>query len=301
MFPYSSFRSTRRDWFAHAATGLGGVALASLLAPAGEPTPDGVRLANKPHFAPKAKRVLTIFCSGAVSHVDSFDYKPELVKRDGQPLPGTDKLVTFQGENGNLVQPVWKFKPRGKSGKMLSDLFPKLAEHADDMCFIHSMTAKSNTHGPAENQMSTGFTLDGFPSAGAWVSYALGSENRDLPAFVAIPDPRGVPQVGPNNWSSAFLPAVFQGTPFTADKPIPHLLRPPGRSRKESDAASRDFLKLLNDEHQQKHPGDTDLAARIAGHETGRTDATDRERGRRPEQGTEERSRTSTAPATRTR
>jgi hypothetical protein len=255
---------TRRDWFAHAATGLGGVALASLLSEAAEPA--NPLAPKKPHFAPKAKRVLTIFCSGAVSHVDTWDYKPELVKRDGQPLPGNDKLVTFQGENGNLVQPVWKFKPRGKSGKMVSDLFPKLAELADDLCFIHSMTAKSNTHGPAENQMSTGFTLDGFPSAGAWVSYALGSENRDLPAFVAIPDPRGVPQVGPNNWGSAFLPAVFQGTAFTADKPIPHLTRP-SKMSKETDDATRDFLKLLNDEHRKARPDDTELAARIAGHE----------------------------------
>ena len=258
------FLLDRRNFLAHAATGLGGIALASLLAEAADPAhPLAPR---KPHFAPKAKRVLTIFCSGAVSHLDTFDHKPELVKRDGKPLPGSDKLVTFQGENGNLVQPVWKFKPRGKSGKMMSDLLPKLAELADEMCFIHSMTAKSNTHGPAENQMSTGFTLDGFPSAGAWVSYALGSECRDLPAFVAIPDPRGVPQVGPNNWGSAFLPAVFQGTAFTADKPIPHLHRPATVS-KEADDATRDFLKLLNDEHLKARPGDTDLAARIAGHE----------------------------------
>src|SRR5207302_9628850 len=126
-------------------------------------------------------------------------------------------------------------------GQTGSDLLPHLAELADGMCFVHSMTAKSNTHGPAENQMSTGFTLDGFPSAGAWVTYALGSECRDLPAFVAIPDPRGVPQVGPNNWNSAFLPAVFQGTAFTADKPIPHLNRPATIGAK-ADADTRAFL-----------------------------------------------------------
>src|SRR5207249_539010 len=113
---------------------------------------------------------------------------------------------------------------------------------------------------------STGFTLDGFPSAGAWVSYALGSANRDLPAFVAIPDPRGVPQVGPNNWGSAFLPAVFQGTAFTTDKPIPHLARPAMIGAK-ADADTRDFLRLLNDEHLKNHPGDSELAARIASHE----------------------------------
>jgi hypothetical protein len=228
--------------------------------------PDAPLAARKPHFAPKAKRVLTIFCSGAVSHLDTFDYKPELVKQTGKPLPGADRLVTFQGEQGNLVQPLWSFKPRGQSGKMVSELFPKLAELTDEMCFIHSMTAKSNTHGPAENQMSTGFTLDGFPSAGAWVTYALGSECKDLPAFVAIPDPRGVPQVGPNNWGSAFLPAVFQGTAFTADKPIPNLNRPASVPEK-ADNATRDLLQLLNEEHLKTHTGDTELAARIASYE----------------------------------
>ena len=268
------FLLNRRDFMGNAATGLGGIALAALLAEEGllashkhpEIRPEAPLAERKPHFAAQAKRVLTIFCSGAVSHVDSFDYKPELVKHDGKPLPGGDKLVTFQGGQGNLVQPIWKFQPRGKSGKMISNLFPKLAEHVDDLCFIHSMTAKSNTHGPAENQMSTGFTLDGFPSMGAWVSYALGSACRDLPAFVAIPDPRGVPQVGPNNWGSAFLPSVFQGTPFTADKPIQNLQRPASISA-DADSATRDFLKQLNDAHLAERKLDTELAARIASHE----------------------------------
>jgi hypothetical protein len=181
-------------------------------------------------------------------------------------MPGSEKLVTFQGEQGFLAGPRWSFKPHGQSGKMVSDLLPCLAELADEMCFIHSMTAKSNTHGPAENQMSTGFTLDGFPSIGAWISYALGSECSDLPAFVAIPDPRGVPQTGPNNWNSAFLPAVFQGTAFNAKKPIPNLARPPEVSA-STEMATRDFLKLLNERHAARHPGDSDLAARIASYE----------------------------------
>src|SRR5437016_536920 len=128
------------------------------------------------------------------------------------------------------------------------------------------MTANSNTHGPAENQMSTGFTLDGFPSAGAWVSYALGTENQDLPAFVAIPDPRGVPQIGPNHWNSAFLPAVFQGTAFNADKPIPNLRRPE-HVTESAEGATREFLKMLNERHLATHPGDTQLSARIASYE----------------------------------
>jgi hypothetical protein len=145
-------------------------------------------------------------------------------------------------------------------------MLPHLAEMADDLCFIHSMTARSNTHGPAENQMSTGFILDGFPSMGAWVSYALGTANQNLPAFVAIPDPRGVPQAGPNHWNSAFLPAVFQGTAFNADRPIPNLATPAGISARQ-ELASRDFLKLLNDRHLARNPGDTELSARIASYE----------------------------------
>src|SRR5260370_23611788 len=126
---------------------------------------------------------------------------------------------------------------------MTADLLPQLGDLVDEMCFIPSMTAKANTHGPAESQMNTGYTLEGFPSAGAWVSYALGSENADLPAFVAIPDPRGIPQIGPANWASAFLPAVLQGTAFNTDKTIPHL-KPLAASQTESDV--RDFLNRLN-------------------------------------------------------
>jgi hypothetical protein len=261
----------RRSLLTHAATGLGGIALASLLAAEEKPwsptiKPSAPLDARPPHFKAAAKRVLCVFCSGAVSQIDTFDYKPELVKRAGQPLPGGDKLITFQGENGNLAAPLWPFKPRGQSGKMISDLLPNLAQLADDMCFLHSLTAKSNTHGPGENQMSTGFTLDGFPSMGAWVSYALGSVCADLPAFVAIPDPRGVPQVGPNNWGSAFLPGVFQGTPFGADRPIPNLSRPATISA-DADKATREFAQFLNREHLQRRPEDSDLLARIASYE----------------------------------
>ena len=250
----------RRHFLAHTASGLGGIALASLCA-AEQPG-----RSRAPHFESKAKRVLHVFCSGACSHLDTWDYKPELVKRHGQPLPGVDKLVTFQGENGNLARSPYAFKPRGESGKYVSDLLPRLAELADEMCFVHSMTAKASSHGPAESQMNTGFTLEGFPSAGAWVSYALGSENQDLPAFVAIPDPRGVPQIGPLTWGSGFLPAVYQGTAFSADRPIPNL-KPARPVDPKTEAAARDFLKLLNDEHLKRNPADGDLAARIASYE----------------------------------
>ena len=187
----------RRNFLRWGGTGLSSIALAALLRDqrllaSESPILPKIDPANPyarrlPHFAPKAKRVLVVFCSGALSHLDTFDYKPELVKRHDTPMAGSgEKLITFQGENGNLIQPQWEFRPRGQSGKMTSELLPRLGELVDEICFIHSMTAKSNTHGPAESQMSTGFTLDGFPSMGAWVSYALGSACQDLPAFVAI-------------------------------------------------------------------------------------------------------------------
>jgi Protein of unknown function (DUF1501) len=266
----------RRGFLAHLGSGLGGVALLTLLAEraaAEERTPwrpkilpESPLAAREPHFTPRAKRIVHIFCSGACSQLDSWDYKPELFKRDGQPMPGGEKLVTFQGANGNLRKSPYAFKPRGQSGKYVSDLFPHLADLADEMCFIHSMTAKANTHGPAEAQMNTGFIQEGFPSMGAWVSYALGSENKDLPAFVAIPDPRGVPQIGPANWSNGFLPAVFQGTAFSADRAIPNL-KPPAQVQPGEESDVRDFLKALNDEHLKRHPGDTELSARIASYE----------------------------------
>ncbi len=266
----------RRNFFAHTG-GLCSVALTSLLAQEGlladEPkiwTPSinpaaPLRARNAPAPA-KAKRVLMIFCSGACSHLDTWDYKPDLIKYDGQPMPGSQDIITFQGKLGNLTKSPWQFKQRGECGKFTSDLLPKLGELVDDLCFIHSMTSETNTHGPGETFMSTGFTREGYPSAGAWVTYALGSEADDLPAYVAIPDPRGVPQSGPQNWGNGFLPAAFQGTPFNADKPIMHLARPKSISQSE-DAATRDFLKYLNDQHLEQHPENTDLAARIASYE----------------------------------
>ena len=267
----------RRDFLRFGGTGLGGIALTALLAEQKllaqdrspirpQWSPERPSAARPPHFPAKAKNVLVIFCSGALSHLDVWDYKPELIKRHGEALPGSANLITFQGANGALTKPLWEFRPRGASGKMISEMLPDLAELADDFCFIHSMTANSSTHGPAENQMSTGFTLDGFPSAGAWVSYALGTENENLPAFVAIPDPRGVPQIGPNHWNSAFLPAAFQGTAFNTDTPIPNL-KTPAAIAEPSERASRDFLRFLNDRHLALHPGDTELGARIASYE----------------------------------
>jgi hypothetical protein len=263
----------RRSFLGHLGSGLSGIALLHLLAEQGQGAkpirpmyrPEAPLAAREPHFQAKAKRVLHIFCSGACSHLDTFDYKPELTKRDGKPMPG-GKLVTFQGANGNLARSPYPFRQRGRCGKFTSDLLPQIGGCVDDLCFIHSMTAKSNTHGPAEQQMNTGFTLEGFPSVGAWVSYALGTTNKDLPAFVAIPDPRGVPQIGPANWSSGFLPAVFQGASFSANRPIANLKPPPSLSP-AADRDAKSLLRLLNDEHLKRHPGDAELSARVAAYE----------------------------------
>ena len=279
----------RRSFLNDLGLGFSGIALSHLLQAQGslaaEPTlsesatanfdkspirpeidPERPYAARQSHFAAKAKNVVVIFCSGGCSQLDTFDYKPELIRLNGKPMPGADKLITFQGEQGNLTQSPWKFRPYGESGKMISDLVPNLGTMADDICFLHGMHGKTNTHGPAENFMSTGFTLDGFPSIGAWATYALGSENNELPAYVAIPDPRGTPQSSVNNWGPGFLPAAFQGTDFNAASPIRNLQRPTSIGV-EADVATRDFLKRLNDQHLESFPGDTELAARISSYE----------------------------------
>ena len=260
----------RRDFLSNSATALGSIALASLLGRDGLLAADAIDPARPfapraPHFPPKAKNVVMIFCAGAVSQLETWDYKPELIKQDGKPLAGGPP-VTFQGPSGELARPQYEFRPRGQTGKWVSDMIPHLAELTDDIAFIHSLTSKSNTHGPAENFLSSGSVLDGFPSMGAWVSYALGSENHDLPAFVAIPDPRGVPQAGMNNWGSGFLPAVFQGTPMSASEPVRHLAPPPNITKGDDDAA-RSLLQKMNARHLTEHPGDGKLAARIASYE----------------------------------
>lgn len=270
--PRDSKRSLdRRRFLSSASNSLATIALASMFAEQGKaetPKIDPTRpyAPRPPHFAAKATNVIVVFCSGALSQVDTFDYKPELIRRDGQPLPGNEKLVSFQGPNGNLTKPLWDFRPRGQSGKMVSDLLPHIGSMADEICFFHSLTNKSNTHGPAENVMNTGFTFDGFPSMGAWINFALGSENQNLPSFVAIEDPRGMPQSGPNNWANGFLPAAFQGTPLSTTKPIRYLHRPQTIST-ETDKTARQALRFLEETNQQRFPGDEQLAARIASYE----------------------------------
>jgi hypothetical protein len=263
----------RQQFLSNSATAIGSIALANMLRADGllsdssdQPKIDPAQpyAARQPHFPGKAKNVVVIFCAGAVSQLETWDYKPELIKWDDKPLPGGPS-VTFQGPAGNLARPQYIFRQRGQSGKWVSDLIPHLAELTDDIAFVHSLTSTSNTHGPAENFLSTGFVLDGFPSLGSWVTYALGSENQNLPSYVAIPDPRGVPQNGSNNWGPGFLPAAFQGTTLSSKEPVRHLIAPGIAS--PADVASRSLLQKMNARHLEQHPGDGKLAARIASYE----------------------------------
>ena len=270
LHPFGRPSLCRRGFLGNAATALGSIAMLDLLGKdqlqadqtAFDPTNPFV--ARPPHFAPKAKNVVVIFCAGAVSQLETWDYKPELIKRDGQPLKD-GPAVTFQGPAGNLARPQFKFRQRGETGKWVSDLIPNLAELTDDIAFVHSLTSKSNTHGPAENFLSTGNILDGFPSLGSWVTYALGSENSNLPAYVAMPDPRGVPQNGSNNWGPGFLPAALQGTPLGTKNPIRHLTAE--GMNPETDKAALAMLKKMNQRHLEQRSGDSGLAARIASYE----------------------------------
>ncbi len=266
-----SYGFSRRGFLSDAATALSSIALLTMLQRDGVVASEGpiIDPANPyapriAHYAPKAKNVIVLFCAGAVSQIETWDYKPELARRDGQALVDGPE-VTFQGPAGNLAKPQYNFRPRGMSGKMVSDMLPHLAELTDDIAFVHSLTSKSNTHGPAENFLSTGSVLDGFPSLGAWVTYSLGSECQDLPAYVAIPDPRGVPQNGSNNWGPGFLPAAFQGTVLSSKEPVRHLTSP-GLSV-EKDRATSEVLRKLNARHLARNPGDAKLTARIASYE----------------------------------
>ncbi len=261
---------SRRGFLSSAYTGLAAVGLTGLLsgelfgrtaAAAVAPARGGV-----PHFAPRAKRVLQIFCPGAASHMDLWEHKPDLEKFDGTPLPGEENLVSFQGKNGNLMRSPWPFAPSGQCGKMISTMLPNIARHVDDIAFIHSMTSKTNTHGPGCVFMNTGHATEGFPSAGAWISYALGSENENLPAFVCMPDVRGEPPNGKANWSNGYLPAQHQAIVMTGQQPIRNLKTPEGIGSDE-DAETRAFLLELNAQHAAAHPGNSELSARIAAYE----------------------------------
>ena len=258
---------TRRRFLGNVYTGLGGIGLLHLL--------QGSVSAEEPMWRPgsgqthhpaKAKRVLQIFCPGAASAMDLWEYKPSLEKYHGKPLPGEENFVSFQGKNGNLMKSPWEFAPAGESGKLITSMLPQMARHVDDIAFIHSMHSKTNTHGPGCVFMNTGHPTEGFPSAGAWTSYALGSENENLPAYVAITDVRGEPPNGKANWSNGFLPARHQAIMMSDQQPIRNLARPGSVSESE-EAASRKLLARLNGNFAAVNPAESDLQARVAAYE----------------------------------
>ena len=248
----SSFASvrSRREFLWRFGGGLGGIALAHLLGqqrllgglnPISGSAVPGV-LTNKLHHPPKAKRVIQLFMNGGASQMDLFDYKPALLKRHGEKFDpgGKARVEAATSEPGKVLKPVFEFKQHGRCGRWVSSLLPHTADCVDDMAFFMAMTSRTNVHGPGSYLMNTGFLLPGFPSFGAWASYALGCETDNLPAFVVLPDTRGLPYNQKGNFSSGFLPVTHQGTIIHpgAAAPIAHLhaLWFAGKLRRERDA-----------------------------------------------------------------
>lgn len=256
----------RREFLDWGRQGLSATALAALLCR------DGVVHANEAaleslHFPPKVRRVIHLFLCGGMSHLDSFDYKPALERYHGKPLPGSEKPETFFGQIGLLRKNDFEFRQRGESGLWVSDLFPHLANVADELTVIRSMVADSANHTPATFQANTGFRFNGFPVLGSWLSYGMGCETDNLPTYVVLPDSRGLPAGSTINWSNGFLPARHQGVAFrpTGD-PLDDLF-PSGRPFDNTqESRTRDFIASLNERHLESHP-ESDLAARITAYQ----------------------------------
>jgi hypothetical protein len=262
---------SRRDLLARLGGGIAGLAFADLLGQTGllasEQAPQGP-LAPKPQMIPaKAKAVISIFCYGGVSQVDTFDPKPALLKYQGETMQGVGDVRATMGTPGGLMPSPWSFKKHGQSGMEISELFPHVAGHADDIALVRSMHSLSPAHGPALFQMNTGSILAGHPSVGSWVTYGLGSENQNLPGFIVFTDHRGGPINGPPNWGNGYMPAAYQGMQIRdTGSPIVDLKPPAERTEDEQ----RKWLRLLhelNEKHASQNPLDTELAARIHAYE----------------------------------
>src|SRR5579884_1215485 len=259
----------RRDFFCWVGHGLGGAALAHLLLRDGAVRADAVpgeAADPPPHHPHKAKRAVHICLCGGLSHIDSFDHKPQLDRFHGKPLPGSEKPETFFGQVGLLRKSDWSFKQRGDSGLWVSELFPHLADVADELTVIRSMRAASANHTPATFQENTGFRLNGFPVLGAWLSYGLGSERDELPAYVVLPDTRGLPAGSTINWSNGFLPARHQGVPLRARGPALDDLTPAKPVDADAERDGRDLLAAMNRRHQEGRDADA-LSARVRAYE----------------------------------
>ena len=266
---FGSFLGGRREFMDWVGRGIGGAALAALLGQ------DSARAAGTPpeaaqpwpHHPAKAKRVIHINLFGGVSQVDTFDYKPELEKYHGKKYSGIESADVFFGQIGLLRQSDWAFKQRGQSGLWVSDLFPHLSEVADELTVIRSMYAETSNHTPATFQENSGFRLNGFPTAGAWLSYGMGAETEDLPAYVVIPDTRGLPAGGSINWTNGFLPARHQGVILRSQGKAVDDLVPARPIAAGTDVASRELLDQLNRQHLERHGAEDAFSARIRSYE----------------------------------
>ncbi|MHC5539817.1 DUF1501 domain-containing protein, partial [Singulisphaera rosea] len=272
--PSPTFR-TRREFLRRTGSGLGMLALSGLLdaeatlrsASAGESDRALHPLAPKSgHFATGAKSVIWLFLNGGPSQVDTWDYKPELEKRHGQELPGFDKNTGFfTGQVGPLMKSPFRFRRHGESGAWVSEIFPNLARHVDEMAFLHACHTETNNHSPALFEINTGMSRMGFPCVGSWVTYGLGTENQNLPGFVVMYDTlgRGLPKGHALNWGPGFLPGIYQGTALNPQGvPIDNLTRLPEVSADEQ-RSQLDLIARLNGRYQEENPDEVALAARI--------------------------------------
>ena len=259
---------SRRELLSRLGGGIASLAFTDLLTRQGLLAAPQSPLAPKaPHVTAKAKAVISIFCYGGVSQVDTFDPKPQLLRRQGEAMTGVGPIRTIMGNPGGLMPSPFTFRKYGQCGMDISELFPKVAEHADDLALIRSMHALSPAHGPALFQMNTGSILAGHPSVGSWVAYGLGSENENLPGFIVFTDYRGGPINGAPNWGNGFMPAAYQGTPFrTSGAPIVDLKPPPDRSPQQQ-RKWLDLLNQLNEQHLSRNPADSELSARVHSYE----------------------------------
>jgi hypothetical protein len=259
---------SRRDWLSRSATGFAGLALGTLLAEEEGRTASTDSPVTQRHFPAKARAVIQLFQHGGPSHMDILDPKPELNRRNGQPMPKYFTDLVKISAHGNLLGTPFKFKPAGKCGVEYSEIVPHTAECADDIAVIRSMYTEHNNHEQALWMMHTGRIVSGRPTLGAWVNYALGSENQDLPAYVVLRNDTSLPIDGNRNWSSGFLPPRYQGVHFRHTGTPVLYLQPSSPVSAKTQQLRRDLLKDLNAEHQAMHPGIAgELEARIASYE----------------------------------
>jgi hypothetical protein len=260
---------SRRELLRRLGGGIASVAFTDMLVRQGLAAPiSSSPLAPKaPHFPAKAKAVISIFCYGGVSQMDTFDPKPELLTRQGEAMTGVGEYSVSQGHPGGLMPSPWEFRKYGQCGLDVSDIFPHVGSHADDLAVIRSMYCASNDHGPALYQMNTGTVLAGHPSMGSWITYGLGTENENLPGFIVFTDYRGGPINGAPNWGNGYMPAAYQGTPFRSQGEAVVDLRPPKDMDEQRQRRWLGYLAELNQAHLEKNPLDTELSARIGSYE----------------------------------